>query len=325
MYNFHIHILKKNPIYLHDWIFFVCFTKQSFGKMNQSKIKIKCKDGIELSACLLIPDGVIKAVVQINSATAAPKEFYLPFAQYLTDNQYVTCVFDYRGVCESTPVGGLRGCEYTYLEWAEKDMTDVLDFLDERFPNLPKYIVGHSVGGQKFGFMKNLEKVSGLVTFASSVGYWGFMPFGYRMQTHFFFQIFTPISNFLFGYVAAKKLGLMEDLPKNIVLAWRDWCSVPEYFFNEKYYGKTVPKGSYDSLNFPIKVFWTTDDPISNYQSIPMFWKHIKSSQGIDIEKLIPESIGVKEIGHFGFFRKKFKENLWSKALSELNKWTSVQ
>ena len=42
--------------------------------MNQQKIKIKCEDGIVLSAILLMPNGQPKAVVQINSATATPKE-----------------------------------------------------------------------------------------------------------------------------------------------------------------------------------------------------------------------------------------------------------
>ena len=121
--------------------------------MAQSKIKIKCTDGVELAATLLIPDGTPKAVVQINSATATPKEYYLNFAQFLVENGFITCVFDYRGVCESTPVGGLRGCTYDYMMWGQLDMPAILEFLDTQFPDLPKLIVGHSVGGQKVGMM----------------------------------------------------------------------------------------------------------------------------------------------------------------------------
>lgn len=286
--------------------------------MNQQKISVKCKDSVELSAILLIPNGNPKAVVQINSATATPKEYYLPFANYLVENGFVTCVFDYRGVCESTPAGGLRGCNYDYLMWGQLDMPAVLDYLDSQFPALPKLIVGHSVGGQKVGFMHNHHKIKGMVTFATSVGYWGFMPLSYRIQTHFFFQVFTPISNLLFGYVAAKRLGLMEDLPRQIVLDWRNWCSVPSYFFDKKYASESAEKGFFADLSFPIQVYWTTDDPISNARSIPMFWKHIKSSGGIKIDCIPPQEIGAKEIGHFGFFRRKFKETLWTKALKNL-------
>ena len=286
--------------------------------MTQSKIKIKCSDGIELSAIVLVPDGTPRAIVQINSATATPKEYYLNFAQFLTENGFIACVFDYRGVCESTPEDGLRGCKYDYMMWGQLDMPAVLDYLDGRFPNLPKLIMGHSVGGQEVGLMPNHNKIKGMVTFATSVGYWNFMPLGYRLQTHFFFQIFTPISNLLFGYVAAKKIGLMEDLPKQIVLDWRNWCSVPEYFFNEKYYADSAEKGFFQDLTFPIQVYWTTDDPISNARSIPMFWKHVKSSGSIKIDCIKPADIGEKAIGHFGFFRTKYKNSLWQMALRDL-------
>ena len=286
--------------------------------MNKQKIKIKCEDGVELSAILLLPEIQPKAVVQINSATATPKEYYLPFANYLTENGFVACVFDYRGVCESTPAGGLRGCEYDYVMFGQRDMPAVLDFLDAKFPSLPKLIMGHSVGGQKVGMMPNHRKIKGMVTYATSVGYWGFMPLGYKLQTLFFFHIFTPISNVLFGYVAAKKLGLMEDLPKQVVLDWRHWCSVPEYFFNKKYAPTSADKGFFQELTFPIQVYWATDDPISNARSVSMFWKYVKSSGGIKIDSISPQAIGVKALGHFGFFRKKFKEILWGKILNDL-------
>ena len=286
--------------------------------MNKQKIKIKCEDGVELSAILLLPEIQPKAVVQINSATATPKEYYLPFANYLTENGFVTCVFDYRGVCESTPVGGLRGCEYDYVMFGQRDMPAVLDFLDAKFLSLPKLIMGHSVGGQKVGMMPNHRKIKGMVTYATSVGYWGFMPLGYKLQTLFFFHIFTPISNLLYGYVAAKKLGLMEDLPKQVVLDWRHWCSVPEYFFNKKYAPASADKGFFQELTFPIQVYWATDDPISNARSVSMFWKYVKSSGGIKIDSISPQAIGVKALGHFGFFRKKFKEILWGKILNDL-------
>ncbi|MES2520170.1 MAG: alpha/beta fold hydrolase [Bacteroidota bacterium] len=286
--------------------------------MNQSKITIKCEDGVALAAILLVPNNQAKAVVQIHSATATPKEYYLGFAKFLVDNDFIVCIFDYRGVCESMPEGGLRGCKYDYMMWGQLDMPAVLDFLENQFPDLPKLIMGHSVGGQMIGLMPNHHKIKGMVTYATSVGYWGFMPLGYRIQTLFFFHIFTPISNLLFGYVAAKKLGLMEDLPKQITLDWRNWCSVPEYYFNEKYYADTAQKGFYKELTFPIQVYWTTDDPISNSRSIPMFWQYIRSSVGIKIDCITPQEIGEKEIGHFGFFRKKFKQNLWMRALSDL-------
>ena len=293
-------------------------SENSFKIMNIEKINITCADGVVLAARLVVPSSLPKAVVQINSATATPKEYYANFANYLAQNGFVVCYYDYRGICESQPLGGLKGCDYQYLDWPMLDMPAVLYYLDGRFENLPKLIVGHSVGGQKIGLMPNLNKIKGMFTFATSAGYWGNMPWAYRLQTHFFFEIVRPITHFLFGYTATKKLGLMEDLPKNITNTWRDWCSVPDYFFDERFLGKTVPKGYYNAIPFAIKVYWASDDPISNHKNITNFWKHIKSTQRIDIEELKPENFKVKSIGHFGFFRKTFKESLWPIALKDL-------
>lgn len=189
--------------------------------MNQTSVKVTCEDGVQLSAILFRPENP-KAAVMINGATATPKEFYFAFAEYLVENNYAAICYDYRGVCSSQPPTGLKGCEYEYIDWGMKDMPAVMDYLDASFPDIPKFIVGHSVGGQKFGFMPNHKKVSGMVTFASSSGYWKWMPFAYRLQTHFFFEIVRPITHLLYGYTAVKKLGLMEDLPKNVTNAWRN-------------------------------------------------------------------------------------------------------
>jgi predicted alpha/beta hydrolase len=288
--------------------------------MNQQKLKTRCEDGIEL-ATILIENPDAKAVVQINGATATPKEYYLPFAKYLVENGFTVCLFDYRGVCESQPVGGLRGCEYEYLDWAQKDMPAVLDYLDGRYPELDKLIVGHSVGGQKFGFMPNHHKIKGLVTFGSSAGYWGNMPLGYRIQTHFFFEVFRPISHLIYGYTAAKKLKIMEDLPKNITNTWREWCSVPEYFFDPKYYERDAKQGFFKELFTPIQIYWTSDDTIARGKNVYDFWKHVESRGGVKIDCLEPKNLGVKEIGHFGFFRKKFKDTIWVLALNKLNEF----
>lgn len=291
--------------------------------MTQEKIQVVCADGVALAAILLQPTQAAKAVVQINSATATPKEYYLPFAEYLVENGFIACVFDYRGVCESA-TQPMKTYDFPYSDWGQKDMAGVLEYLDERFPVLPKLVMGHSVGGQKIGFADNYQKIKGMVTFATSAGYWGYMPLTYRLTTHFFFHIFTPISNLLFGYVAAKRWGLMEDLPYRVVKEWRDYCSVPEYFFDKKFYGKTTPIGHYHHLTFPIQLYWATDDTIVNARSVESFWKNVKSNKSISIETLSPKDYGVAAIGHFGFFRRKFRDILWPKALMKLEEFLAM-
>jgi predicted alpha/beta hydrolase len=286
--------------------------------LTPKPLKITCADGVPLAALLIEPIQSPIAAVPINGGTGFTKEFYLPFAQYLAENGFATVVFDYRGTRESAPAN-MRHCDYTFLDYGQKDMPAVLDFMDARYPTLPKLVFGHSVGGQQIGFMPNHAKIKGLVTYASSVGYTGFMPLLYRLKTWYFFNIVTPLSIALTGYVKAKRLNIMEDLPRQVVLDWRNWCAVPEYFFNEKYYGKTVPKAHFQDLNFPIHIYWAEDDPIANKEAVAMFWKHVKSSKGIDIQRLVPIEWGLDKLDHYGFFRRQCRENLWVEAVQKLN------
>ena len=288
----------------------------------QKSIKIICEDGVKLAALLLEPENP-KAVVQINGGTAFKKEFYLSFAKFLAENGFVAIVYDYRGCCESAPPD-LATCDYSFLDYGLKDMPAVLDFLDNKYPKLEKLIFGHSVGGQQIGFMRNHLKIKALVCFAVSVGYLPKLRKPYQYKAYFFFKIFTPLSIFFTGYVKAKPFGFMENLHARLVREWADWCNEPEHFFNEKYYGKSVPRGHFQDLTFPIHVYSASDDLLSNRETIPLLWKHIKSTQPIDFQELTPSDYGAKSIGHFSFFRKEFKETIWKMALEKLESFVNA-
>lgn len=284
-------------------------TKESF--------QVRCDDGVTLKGMLLIPSHP-KAVIQFNGGTATRKEFYLPFLSYLAENGYICCLWDYRGSGESRPES-LKNCEFTYRDYGMKDMPTIKNFLHERFPDVPFLFVGHSAGGQQIGFMNNLENVKGMVNVAVSTGYVPHMPLRYRLLTNYFFHVFTPLSIFFTGYLKAKTFGYMEDLPRNVINEWKAWCLKKDYFFDESFYGKTVPIGNFKEYDFPIHTFWTVDDNISNEKNTTTFWKHISGSKPITFTKLMPAELRLKSIGHFGFFKKNMKSLLWQQALIKLD------
>ncbi len=289
--------------------------------IQEKPFTVTCNDGVPLRGLLLIPDQP-KAVIQFNGGTAAKKEFYLPFLHFLVQHGYICCLWDYRGSGDSAPET-LTTCEYTFLDYGVKDMPAIKEYLRMTYPELPFFVFAHSVGGQQLGFVPHLDDVQGVVGFAVSTGYLADMPWWYRLLSFYFFYIFSPLSIFFTGYVKAKPFGYMENLPRDVVRQWRDWCSKKNYFFDPKFYGKSVPKGNFKSYQFPIHIFWATDDPISNKNSVPAFWQNVASSAGINFTKIIPQSIGAKSIGHFGFFKKRFADSLWPKALTQLDQMLS--
>jgi predicted alpha/beta hydrolase len=284
---------------------------------SKESITVVCEDGVLLKGLLLLPSQP-KAVVQFNCGTAAKKEFYLPFLEFLAENGFICCLWDYRGSGESAPQD-LKNCTFHFLDYGTKDMSAIKKYLQQRFSNLPYLLVGHSVGVQQIGFIDDLSGVQGLVAFAVSTGYLPYMPLTYRLLSAYFFYIFTPLSIAFAGYLKAKKYGYMEDLPKNVVLQWRDWCEKPDYFFNKEFYGKTVPIGNFKQYDFPVHVFWTTDDPISNKNSVPAYWNNVKSKKSITLQKITAKDYQVKKIEHFGFFKKNLKPTLWQETLQKLN------
>ena len=285
--------------------------------ITEEKFNATCSDAVVLTGTLILPPNP-KAVVQFNCGTAAKKEFYHAFLTYLAENGYACCLWDYRGSGESAPAD-LSKCDYTFSDYGTKDMPAIKAFLQERFQGLPILLFVHSAGGQQVGLAEDLSGYIGMVGFAVSAGYLPYMPFGYRVQSTYFFYIFTPLSILFKGYLAAKRFGYMEDLPRNVVLEWRRWCARPAYLFDKKFYGKTVPRGHYDNMPFPIHIFWATDDYISNKKSVPEFWRHVKSESGINFTKLVPSEQGEKLIGHFGFFKKGVKEKFWPMGLAQLD------
>lgn len=287
--------------------------------ITKEPFSIVCDDGVRLKGTLFIPKNP-KAVVQFNGGTAIKKEFYFPFITYLAENDFLVCSWEYRGSGESAP-DNLSKCDYTYSDYGTKDMPAIKTFLNSKYPDLPLLLFGHSAGGQQVGFMPNCEGYKGLVCFAVSTGFAPQFKFDYRLMSFYFFYIFSPLSIFFKGYVNSKPFGYMENLPKNVVLEWRAWCDKKQYFFHEKFFGKKIPEGFYNDMPFPIHLFWTNDDKISNQKNTFDFWKNIKSGFGISLQELIPSDYDVKEINHFGFFKKKMGTKLWPLALQKLNEF----
>ena len=284
---------------------------------NSESFSVVTEDGVQLKGELLYPEGTAKAIVQINAATGSKRGYYIPFAQFLTEHGFIVCLWDYRGMGESAP-SSLKDVDYKFSDVGLKDIPAILDFLNSKFSLIPILGVGHSVGGQQLGLIKNNHLMKGFIAVATSAGFPGYMPLGYRLKTLYFFYVVSPLSIKLKGYVAAKKLGIMEDLPRNVLLEWRDWCSKPDYLFDSTFYGKTIPVGNYQRLTFPVKVITATDDPIANPRSVKRFWSHVISNQGIFFKSYSPAELRVSKIDHFGFFRKTFKDSIWKEMLESL-------
>lgn len=277
------------------------------------KLIVTCSDGIELVGDLLLPlTNEYRAFVQLNGAMGVRKEFYLPFAQYLASLGFVVYVFDYRGMGESK-VGNLRNHKGLLSDWGRLDMAAVLDFGHKAFPTLPKFVIGHSMGGQLLGLMPNHYLLKGAVMVAVSSGYWRLQAWPSMLRSLFFFNALVPLTSSLVGYVAAKSLGIMEDLPRGVGLEWRKWCHSPQYLFDfvdprDNFYGE---------IRFSLLNYLFSDDPLATPRSSEALLKHF--SRALTEQRHVsPAQVGQKQIGHFGFFSRRSESTLWPQVAEYL-------
>ncbi|MGL1958297.1 MAG: alpha/beta fold hydrolase [Colwellia sp.] len=280
------------------------------------QIKILTKDNVTLYATLYKSQAA-KGVVLINPGTATKTSFYNPFAEYLVENGFHVVLWNYRGFCESK-TNSLVNSDFIYSDIGKYDIPAVIDKVKEMFSELPLYCVGHSAGGQQIGLAYNYHKLDALIAVAVSAGYFSYMPLAYRIKANFFFHFFSPVTGAIFNYIPAKRMKLMEDLPVGFVKEWGNWCKEKHLFFSSKFYGKSIPEGTYKNFNVPTYVFSADDDEICTDRNISNFWQHVESEHKINFIRYQSAKLPSQRVGHFGYFKKENKK-VWADILEKIN------
>lgn len=279
-------------------------------------ISFQAADGYSLAGTLFLPRGAKRYAVLLNSATAVPRKIYRGFACYLANRGCAVLTYDYRGVGGSRQqalVGhnrpkSLVGFKASMTDWAALDVTAAVGWMRERYCALPLTYVGHSFGGQALGLIPNNASVSRALLIASQAGTWRLMtpPENYRVYALMNF-VGAPLTRVI-GY-APGWLGIGEDLPRDVFLQWAEWVSKPRYFWDVE-----LPtlvnfanyKGEMRALSF-------SDDPWATRAAVELLCSGF-SATNPEVLTVKPADVGVKSIGHFGFFRPDHRDTLWRGA-----------
>ncbi len=280
--------------------------------MKEELLTIRAADGYPLTATLREPRCSPKAFVQINSGTGIPQRFYRHFAAYLTDLGYVTVTFDYRGIGASKPTR-LKNFEATTLQWGTLDMTAVLDWGLEQYPDLSKIVIGHSMGGQLIGTMRNADRIDRTVIIAAGTGFWRDMPQGMlRLFMPVLWYVYIPLTTWLCGYGAARKIRQGENLPRGVARQWRNWCVSSTYW--ERDFGQEFNSSTFDRLRGSLQSVSFSDDTIISDQANKKLLGYYREAS-INRQVIDPATVGRDRIGHLGFFRKG-SDVLWGQVIN---------
>ncbi len=190
-------------------------------------------------------------------------------------------------------------------EWAALDVTAAVAWMRSQFP-MPLRYVGHSFGGQALGLLPNNTEVSRALFVAAQAGYWGLMtqPEGYRVYVLMNF-IGKPLTQIM-GY-ASGKMGLGEDLPKDVYLQWTRWVMSKRYYYDDP---TLAALANYPNYRGTVRALSFSDDPWATPPAVEVLCSGFTSTRP-EIITITPASAGATKIGHFGFFRPEHRETLW--------------
>lgn len=277
----------------------------------EERFDIVASDGVRLAATLHAPLGEAKAAVQIHAGMGVKRQFYRHFAAYLASHGYAVLSFDVRGLGESLH-GPLPRCEASVGDWTRKDMPAALDWLARHYPNVPRFAVGHSFGGQITGLMPNHHLLDGLVlVFAPKGDLYALSPKG-QLAGLLIMGLYMPLTLSLFGYAPMSFLMTAQDLP-----AGAGWDWVRLMFHRGWIKGDCADRGEaqyYDQIEVPTLALALDKDMYAPPHACARLLREYYRGPSELVLLRAADSEHPRLLDHLGYFRRQFAESHWSQV-----------
>ena len=278
--------------------------------MNKQTLRVD--ESTTLALCAYEPEGAPRASVVIGGAMGVRQDYYAAFAQWLAGQGFRVTTFDYRGHGDSL-VGPMREVRADLFDWA-RDYEAVIAAARAAQPDLPLYLLGHSLGAQLPGLLRNPGQVDGLLSVAAGSGYWRDNAPRLKRMVPYFWWVLVPLATRLWGYFPGRTLRKVGDLPAGVILQWRRWCLSPTYSVGAE--GPAVAQ-SYGAVRFPVLALSMSDDELMTLRGTHNL-VNLYTNAPTRVERIAPQDVKALRIGHFGFFREQFRQSLWPRAAAQL-------
>jgi predicted alpha/beta hydrolase len=237
--------------------------------------------------------------VVISEATGNRRQFYFPFAQYLSEEHNLHVItYDYRGIHEK------KSTKWTLLEhWARRDCAGVLSYA---FKNYNKVVhIGHSLGGNMHALLPPFinEQISRIVLISAANSYLMYHKWNleFPLTLASLYLIREPLI-WLYGYYPMRtvfRTGV--DMPSNIIRQWAKWSTYRQCFVDNN--GHMLTDG-FNSVKCPILALNFVDDEYYTREAFDVFTKQFHQSSNI-------QNYHLPKGGHFKFFKKDQSFGLW--------------
>lgn len=281
---------------------------------------VQKEDGSSITATAFSPHQPNGTVILIASATAVKQTYYYPFAAYCAEQGYWVYTLDFSGIGLSKEQD-LRASRTDYLTWAREDFPALIEYATIKHPEMPLVIVGHSSGGHCLGMSEATNQAAGIIMIGSQQGYWRNYALWKGVLVWLAFRVSIPLLTKVFGYFPSHLHGLGEPLPKGVVRDWQRVVLRPQGVEGLVPYSSSV----YRRLKKKMLFISIDDDLLASKRSTDRLANELFEGASVERLHIFPQDVGSKAIGHFGFFRKAFRDSLWQIPLGWIEKHVSKQ
>jgi len=274
------------------------------------EIIIATKRGYPIVAQKFSSENDMKKTLIVSSATGVLQKFYSKFASFFATKGLVVYTFDYSGIGKSrSSISELKQNDVDLTDWGQNDQAAVVSFAKDQNPNAELILIVHSIGGQLVGLNPDFHKLDKVIMVASQTGYWKYFKGMHKPKMWLFWNVAIPFLTTFFGYFPAKKLGLFENLPKNMVYEWAKWGRQKEYmmsFYDRETY-------FFDAIKIPMLFLSFPDDIFAPRKAVDWLSDQYKVARQTRIHYRTEKE--EKQPGHFDFFKPAFQEPFWEGSL----------
>ncbi len=275
-------------------------------------IKIEIPYNSETLSATLFDNNNNETVLIIASATGVKQEYYSKFAKYAENNGITVITFDYNGIGLSLnkPIQDLK---IDAADWGSNDIESIIQYVINNYPKSKKVILGHSIGGQLIGLSKSSSKLDKIILVAAQSGYWKYWKGIERIKMWLNWYILFPFLLGIFGYLKSKRISGMENLPKNVAKQWQNWGKNRDYIFSDK----SIKDKFYETIEVDITAYSIDDDNFAPKEAVQWMTDKYKNAKRKSVH-LNPFDFQANKIGHFGIFKERFKNTIWTQILNEI-------
>ena len=274
--------------------------KQPLGE----PIRFTAADGRVLAGTYFAPSGTLQRGLVIAGAMGVKQGFYAKFAHALSQRGMAVLTFDVRGVGASKE-GSVKEEKASLTTWGELDYEAALQALRARVGEAKIAWLGHSVGGQLFGLLKD-PSVDKVLLVASQSGFSGHWDGIGRLRMKALWRL-IPMAIAATGRLPSQLLGGGEDIPPNAGRQWAQWGRHPDYVLS---YANAHTDRAFHTFQGKVRGVAVSDDSYAPERAVQAI-VHAYSAASREVVSIQPSDVGTKEIGHFGAFTARFEETLW--------------